>query len=72
MNKIVKRFREPSTYAGLGAVILGAGQLFNLEQASQISTLVIQAGTRITSGDYVTAGVTVALGLAAIFVKEKK
>tara|TARA_Y100001001_G_scaffold121981_1_gene120146 strand:+ start:756 stop:977 length:222 start_codon:yes stop_codon:yes gene_type:complete len=72
LNKILDRLKEPSSYAGLAAITLGAGQIFKINEAEQVAETLNQAGAAAASGDIVAPVATLILGLAAFFRSEKK
>jgi hypothetical protein len=68
-NYLKERFSEPSSIAGLAAVSLGLGQVFDINEAPVVADAI---NTAATSGNWQTAAVTIVLGILAIFLKEKK
>lgn len=66
--KFLTRLREPSTYAGVAAVVLGAGQLAKVNEAPALADLINQAGAS-AAVDPVTGVVALVAGLIAIFRK---
>lgn len=71
MEKLKQRLKEPSTYAGLGLLTLGLGQIFKLDHTEEVAGIMKSAGTSIATGDYTTAALVTFTGLAALFVKGK-
>ena len=67
--KFLARLREPSTAAGVAAVILGAGQLAKVREAPALADLVTQAGA-VAVADPVLGAVALVAGLVAMFRKE--
>lgn len=66
-----KRLSEPSTFAGLAAMILGAGELGKIREAPAVADAITGAGQAIASGmDPITAGIITLGGLAAVFLGE--
>lgn len=68
---LIDRFKEPSTYAGLSSVMVGAGLLFDINEAPAISDTIGAAGSALASGDYKTGLAVVAMGLLSILLGEK-
>lgn len=67
---MLARLKEPSTYAGLAAVVAGAGQMFGDKNTDMIAAAIVDASPHIISGNWL--GVVMSFfGLAAIFMKEK-
>lgn len=72
MDWLKKRAAEPSTYAGLSLLTLGAGQVLKINEAPQVAGAIEQAAPAFATGDYMTGSVFLLSSLAAIFLKEKK
>lgn len=69
---IFNRFREPSTYAGLAAVAVGAGQVFDISEAPAVADAIGSAGATVTAtGDPIIGGAALVFGLLAIFLRER-
>ncbi|MEQ8829742.1 MAG: hypothetical protein RLW87_08025 [Alphaproteobacteria bacterium] len=72
MNWFKKRISEPSTWAGLVGIVLGAGQAFKIEEAQPVAEAVGAVGQALAGGaDPITAGIVGFAGLAAVFLGEK-
>ena len=73
MEKITARLSEPSTFAGLSAIMLGLDRIFNLHGVANAAAVVAKAGTVAASGGglYMTVG-TLLAGLMAVLMPEKK
>lgn len=72
MNKFLKRLREPSTYAGLAALVIGAGEIGKIREAPEVAETVSGVGQAIASGmDPITAGIVGIGGLLSMFLGEK-
>lgn len=65
------RLREPSTYAGLGAILLGLGQIFDINEAPAVAETVTSMAPALITGNWLSA-LVIALGSAAVFMREKK
>ncbi|WP_299394652.1 hypothetical protein [Pelagibius sp.] len=68
-----KRLKEPSTYLGLGALTLGAGELFKIKEAGDIAGAIGAAGEAVTQGGeggLVTGLALLVSGIAGAFLKE--
>jgi len=72
MDWLKKRAAEPSTYAGLSLLTLGAGQVLKINEAPQVAGAIEQAAPALATGDYVTGGVFLLSAFASIFMREKK
>ena len=63
--------REPSTYAGLAAVVAGVGQIADSHAiAPAIGQAITQVAPQIISGNLMGALMSI-FGFAAIFLREK-
>lgn len=76
MSKIFDRMREPSSYAGLAAIVAGLGQIFKVDEAPGLAQVLTETGATVAQAPdgrtaAITAGITLALGLAAIFRPER-
>lgn len=71
MDKIKERLREPTTYLGISALIMGIGQLFKINEAPEIAQAVQGAAEPLAGGDYVTGGGLLISGILAVFMREK-
>ncbi|AWZ00511.1 MAG: hypothetical protein P1U69_03170 [Parvibaculaceae bacterium] len=72
MEKWLKqRAKEPTTYAGLSLLTLGAGQVLKINEAPEIAGAIEQAAPALSAGDYVTGGVFLLSALASIFMRER-
>lgn len=67
---IKDRFREPSTYAGVGTLLLALNQIFDINEAGEAGSAMVQAAASGSPALIVGAGIAAAL--AAIFAPEKK
>ena len=64
------RFKEPSTWAGVGALLLALNEVFDINEAAQVGTdIVTAAGAGAPVPIIIGAGITSLLG---IFLREKK
>ena len=72
LDKILDRLREPSTYAGLAAVAVGAGQVFDISEAPAVADAIGSAGATMTAtGDPIMGGAALVFGLLAILLRER-
>lgn len=70
MFKFFERAKEPSSYAGLAAIMLGLGEIFRIREAGDIATALQQGGEVVTAtGDPILALAVVLAGIVAIFRK---
>lgn len=67
---MAKLLKEPSTYAGLAAVVAGVGQIFKDDHTDAVAAAINQAAPHILSNDWLGALMTL-FGLAAVFLREK-
>lgn len=66
----LRRVSEPSTWAGIAAVVSGAGVLGKVNEAPAIADAIGQAGPALASGDYLGGGMIIA-GALAMLLKDK-
>lgn len=72
LSNILDRLREPSTYAGLAAVAVGAGQVFDISEAPAVAEAIGAAGATVTAtGDPIMGGAALFFGLLAMFMRER-
>lgn len=71
MSKIIEKLKEPSTFAGLAAVLMGFGQIFDVSEAPAIADSVNAAANDLAAGNWMSAGM-VFLGGLAVILNEKK
>ena len=72
MNYIVKRLTEGSTYAGLGAVLVGFGEMFKIEEAAELAQVAGQAGQVVAQGGGWLGGLIALAGGIAMAVQDRK
>ena len=65
-----KRLKEPSSYAGLAAIFIGLGQMFDIDEAPVVAQAVEAAAPAFITGNWV-GGLITLLGAGAIIMKEK-
>lgn len=65
-----KRLAEPSTYAGLAAVVAGAGQLAKVNEAPVVAEAIVAAAPHVAAGNWLNAAM-VAFGALAVLLKDK-
>jgi len=70
LRKLIDRFREPSSYAGLGLIAYGLGDLFKIKEADQIAEVANQTAQAMTVDTASGIGVLL-FGLLSLFIKEK-
>lgn len=66
-----KRRKEPTSYIGLAAVIMGLGDLFKVDTAPIMADTVQQVAEPMMAGDTATAASIVLGGLLGVVLKEK-
>jgi len=72
MNWLWKRMSEGSTWAGLAAIMLGAGQIGKINEAPQVADALGQVAGAVSAGiDPVTAIITAGAGALAVLLKDK-
>ena len=64
------RFSEPSTYAGIGTLLLALNEIFDINEAGEAGAAMMQAAG--TGSPALIVGAGIAAALAAIFKPEKK
>lgn len=69
MKKILK---EPSTWAGLTAVITGVGQIAKINEAPIVADVITQAAPQIISNNWTAALLILAGGFSTWFNTRKK
>lgn len=68
LAKLLARLREASTWAGVGLVVTGVGQVARINEAPQVADVLTQAGAAAVADPLVGIAVAIA-GLVAIFRK---
>lgn len=69
-NQTMSRLKEPSTYAGLAAIVAGLGQVFHFAPADTVAGAITSVAPQVISGNWFGA-VTALLGIGAVFIREK-
>lgn len=73
LKKILNRASEPSSYAGVGAILYGTNELFKIKELEPVIDATAQAGEAVTASGSPLFGLAVLLtGILALFVPEKK
>ena len=72
MNYIAKRFTEGSTYAGLGAVLFGLGEMFKINEAAELAQAAGQAGQVVAQGGGWLGGLVALAGGVAMALQDRK
>lgn len=67
----MKRFKEPSTWAGAAAIIAGAGLAFGNGDAIAVAQSVSTGGEMIANGQVVAGISAIFAGLLGVIIKEK-
>lgn len=67
---MLKRLKEPSTYAGIAAIIAGGGMIAKVNEAPAVAHAVSSAGAQLAAGDYFGAAM-IFFGAFATFMKER-
>jgi len=70
MNWLKKRFKEPSTWAGLPMIIYGLGEVGKVKEAPALAETVGTAGQYIVSGDTFGGLAALVMGAAAAVLGE--
>jgi len=76
MKYLMKRVKEPSTWAGLSALIFGIGTVAKADGMPEIAGVVENVGNIVTAGGgstdaLLSGGVAFLAGVASIFMGEK-
>lgn len=66
------RVKEPSSYAGLAAVVMGLGQVARVNEAPVVADAIVNVGTAVVAGAGWPGVLMAALGSLAVLLKEKK
>lgn len=70
MLKLFERATEASSWGGLAAIVLGAGEIFKIREAGDLASVINQGGEVATaSGDPILAITAVVAGIVAVFRK---
>lgn len=69
MKKILSRLKEPSTYAGIAAIIAGVGQVSGT-QTDQVAQTAAAIGERVLHQDWLGVGMILA-GALGVFLPER-
>ncbi len=72
MNWLKDRMGEPSTYAGLAAILAGVGQLADINEAPAIADAITNAAPLALSGNWVGAVGALLMGSLAVFMRDRK
>lgn len=72
MSKIIERIKEPSSWAGLGLIVMGLKDVFKLDHAEEVVTVLDGAAAAAQSGDLTAIIASIVLGVVAVFRGEKK
>ncbi len=65
-----RRWKEPSTYAGLGLIVTGLGQVASINEAPVIADAITQAAPHIATSNWTGAAMAL-FGVLAVFLREK-
>lgn len=71
MEWLKNRLQEGSTWAGLAAITIGTGQLGDINEAAGVADVLVNTAPLALTGNWIGAGMSLAMGLAAIFLKDK-
>lgn len=71
MDWLTKRLREPSTYAGLAAIAVGAGQVADINEAPAVADAITTVGQSVAVMPGWEGLVMGVLGALAVFLREK-
>ncbi|RKQ73115.1 hypothetical protein [Oceanibaculum indicum] len=70
MKYLLDRLKEPSTYAGLAAVVLGAGQLGKIDEAPSVAGAIMD-GAAAMQVDPIMGGLTILGGILAALLRDR-
>lgn len=70
MNKIKERLKEPSTHAGLAAIVGGVGLITHSDELQAVAGSIGPVAEKISHADYMGA-LLVAFGSLAVLLREK-
>lgn len=71
MSKFVNRIKEPSTHAGLAAIIGGLGMILHSPETTQVAQAVPDVAEKVIRQDFVGAAITL-FGALAFLLPERK
>lgn len=72
MQYLLNRLIEPSSWGGVGLLVLGLGEVLKFDEAPQIAGAINQAGEVVAqTGDPVTGFGALAMGLLAVLMNER-
>ena len=72
-GKIIERLKEPSSYAGFAAILMGAGTLFKDDNLPVVADAVQQGGeVYMATQNPITAIGVLITGILALFMPERK
>lgn len=72
MSKLIERVKEPSSWAGLGLIVMGLKDVFKLDHTEEVVTVLDGAAAAAQSGDLTAIVASIVLGVVAVFRGEKK
>lgn len=72
MSKLIERVKEPSSWAGLGLIVMGLKDVFKLDHTEEVVTVLDGAAQAAHSGDLTAIVASIVLGVVAVFRGEKK
>lgn len=65
-----ERLKEPSTYVGLSAILIGLGQMFDIDEAPVVAETLTAAIPQIITGNWMGM-LMVLLGGIGVMLREK-
>lgn len=68
----MSRWKEPSTYAGIAAIIGGAGVIGKVNEAPAIADAISGASLPLAQGNWQVGIGMILAGILSVFLKEKK
>lgn len=72
MEWLLSRFREPSSWGGLGAITFGLGELFKINEAPQVVGVIGQAAEQaVATGNPIAGFLALGFGILGVIFGEK-
>lgn len=68
--KFLNRFKENTSWLGLGAIIAGVGEVAKINEAPQVAETVAEVGAQVVTGNYVGAVGLIFAGIVGFFKKD--
>lgn len=70
LGAILRRLSEPSSYAGLAAIVAGLGQIGDMNEAPAVADAVVNAGAAAAASGPYAGLLALGLGVLSVFMPE--